>query len=111
MHWWTWAIGLGWLFGCGTALYVTPVPLKPEGLAQLRRGGERMQCREQRSEEFALFLICPGRKQTIGFSAIKGQQALTCMDMLWPRNCKRLAKRLRTAGQQPAAKQVPDAAR
>jgi hypothetical protein len=108
MRWCLYTLGLGSLFGCGTALYVTDQPFDAARVMQLRRGGEQLQCREQTSEEFALFLSCPGKHQAIGFSSLDSKTALTCVD-LFPRNCKKLAARVLAAGKQQTARQVPDA--
>lgn len=109
MRCWIWTIGLAALLGCGTVLHQTPEPLTADRLLQLRRGARQMKCREQPSAEFALFVVCPGRHKAIGFSAIDGKQALTCVDYLWPRRCRQLAQKLLIAGQQPVATTVPNA--
>jgi len=91
-------VGLVFLVGCGTVLQVTDKPLGTAELAQLRAGASALQCREQPSNEFALFLVCPEKNQSIGFSAADGKAMLTCNHYWWPRNCRRLNRRLLDAG-------------
>lgn len=91
-------VGLMFLVGCGTVLQVTDKPLGAAELTRLRAGAAVLHCREQPSDEFALFLICPAKNQAIGFSATDGKATLTCNHYWWPRKCKRLSQRLLDAG-------------
>ena len=92
-----WVAGLGLLLGCGTALKVTDEPFTPERLSRLRRGATFLTCRAQTSAEFDLFLVCPSKDETIGFSSTDGMTTLTCAD-LWPRQCNQLSERLLLLG-------------
>jgi hypothetical protein len=81
------------MLGCGTVLRVTDEPLSPETLAQYRRGAEALQCRERKSAEFELFVVCPPKQQSFGLSSTNGKVTLTCAE-LFPRPCRRLEQRL-----------------
>ena len=100
-----WVAGMGLLLGCGTVLKVTDEPFNPQRLARLRRGADFLACRAQPSAEFELFLVCPPKDETIGFSSISGMTAITCAD-LWPRDCHQLNERLLERGC-TAPSQVP----
>jgi hypothetical protein len=100
-----WVAGMGLLLGCGTVLKVTDEPFNPERLSRLRRGATFLSCRSQASAEFELFLVCPPKNETIGFSSTNGMTTLTCAG-LWPRHCNQLSERLLQVGC-AAPSQVP----
>ena len=87
--------------GCSTVLLATEVPADAPTVAQLRRGGAALGCRELPSDTFRVYLVCESHGGAVGAMVTGETLGFSCPDLRRKR-CRRLVDRLMRVGR-PAA--------
>jgi hypothetical protein len=94
---------------CGSTLLFTKLSFSERDLPRLARGGLALGCHTRDSEVFPLFLVCPGKHQSVGIAASDGKLAISCPD-LRPRPCRKLFERVRSTSWKTKSPSAPPAA-
>jgi hypothetical protein len=94
---------------CGSTLLFTKLSFSERALPRLARGGLALGCHTRDSEVFPLFLVCPGKHQSLGIAASDGKLVISCPD-LRPRPCRKLFERVRSTSWKTKSTPAPTAA-
>jgi hypothetical protein len=88
---------------CGSTLLLTKLSFSERDLPRLARGGVALGCHTHDSQVFPLFLVCPGKHQSIGVAPSDGKLSISCPD-LGPRPCRKLFERVRSTSWKTSSK-------
>lgn len=95
---------------CGSTLLFTKLSFSERDLPRLARGGVALGCHTRDSQVFPLFLVCPGKHQSLAIAASDGKLSISCPD-LRPRSCRKLFERVRSTSWKTSSTSAPTSAR